>query len=396
MKVIGIDARFLLRPMRGIPLYVLRLCQLLPSLDTDVKFIYFINKAYEHNELPSNYMPIIEGIQNKNLNVEVVNYDSEGEIYWEQIVLPKLCKKYKIDLLHMPGNRTCFLSKVPTIVTVHDIIEYREINREKIKYLISNILRPRRFFYLSRIAAYLWFTYRVCLDRSQHLLTVSNYSANDLVNCLNINPEKISAIHHGVDSDFLVEKPDSFEKRKFVLMLGGDSPHKNPEGAISAWAKVPLDIRRKFPLKIIGFCGGDKSPLIHSLKKNRLEEEVEIKGWVSKESLIEHLGSAAVFIYLSRYEGFGFPPLQSMAAGTPVVASNCTSIPEVLGPVGLTFDPDDHQNIAKGITSILRDAGLWQQEVDSGLKRANEFKWQTSVEKHFEIYKSHLGKKDVN
>lgn len=92
-----------------------------------------------------------------------------------------------------------------------------------------------------------------------------------------------------------------------------------------------------------------------------MQNEVQVKGWVTQEELIDSLRSAALFIYLSRYEGFGFPPLHAMASGTPVIASNCTSIPEVLSDVGFMYDPDDQDGVARGIAGILNDQVLWQQ-----------------------------------
>ena len=123
-KCIGIDARFFLRPLRGIPLYVTRLCQLVPTLNREYQFIYFINRAYEHNEKNEDNEIIIEKISRQNDNVIFINQDDNAEIMWEQNHLPRLLKKYDVGLLHMPANTTCYTGTIPTVVTIHDVMEY--------------------------------------------------------------------------------------------------------------------------------------------------------------------------------------------------------------------------------------------------------------------------------
>lgn len=395
MKRIGLDARFLLRPLRGMPLYVTRLCELLPALNRKYMFYFFINKGYCRNDKPENYESRIAEIKGNNPNVTFVNYDDDAEVMWEQIYLPRLIRKHKIDLLHMPGNRICFLPGVPTVVTVHDVIEFKRINSEYVRAVIAQESSLRMFLYIFRMSAYVWGSYKFGFRRAKKVITVSESSSSDIVNTLKISSSKVLAIHHGLDEDFIsTGKVDVINSelgsRKFVLMLGGDSPHKNPEGAIAAWAKVSKTIRRKYPLRIIGYCGNDQSPLLKALRMHGLQAEVEVKGWVTQQELIEFLRSAALFVYLSRYEGFGFPPLHAMASGTPVVASNCTSIPEVLGNVGFKFDPDDHDAIARGIETVLSDCDLWQRQSIDGVARSRCFRWKDSAIQHLKLYESVL------
>ena len=397
MKRIGIDARFMLRPLRGMPLYVLRICQNVPSLNKDLQFVYFINKRYEHNDTPENYLPRIQEIEEKYPNVKFVNYDDDAEVRWEQVYLPRLIKEHKIDLLHMPGNRICFFSGVPTIVTVHDVIEAKEFRWEYVKNSLFKELRPRMIIYHARMLTYVWVNYRIGFHRASHIITVSNYSAKEIGETLHIQIGKLTSIYHGLDSEFeltesVTDKNLSLKSRNFSLMLGGDSQHKNPEGAIASWAKVPKSIRLKYPLRIIGFNGNSQSPLLSAIYKFGLEDEVEIMGWVTQSEMIENFRSAAIFIYLSRYEGFGFPPLHAMASGTPVIASNCTSIPEVLGDVGFTFNPDDHDGVANGIEQVLNNPVLWQTQSSLGLVRAKKFSWHDSADKHFKLYMKMLEK----
>ncbi|NTU73475.1 glycosyltransferase family 4 protein [Candidatus Roizmanbacteria bacterium] len=394
IKRIGIDARFLLRPLRGMPLYVTRLCQYLPALTRKYRFYFFINKAYEHNDKAENYQQRLDGILSRYDNVEIVNYNDDAEVKWEQIYLPRLLKEYKIDLLHMPGNRNVFVSHVPTVVTVHDVMEYLYL---PLRYSWKSLFFQSNFrmsLYMLRTKLYVWAMYRYVMRRAAKIITVSRYSAGDIQKTLEINPDKIEVIYHGLDEEFSkeVKKKENSSAQLFVLMLGGDSYQKNPEGAILSWANVPYEIRSAYPLKIIGFSGNEQSLLIQTLKRNNLLESVEVKGWVTQNELIEHFQNASLFLCLSRYEGFGFPLLQAMACGTPVISSNTSSLPEVLGEVGLQFSPHDYTHIAKGIEKMLSDESFRKNQSEAGIARSRMFSWERSAEAHMKVYEEVLNK----
>ncbi|MCK4820836.1 glycosyltransferase family 4 protein, partial [bacterium] len=208
----------------------------------------------------------------------------------------------------------------------------------------------------------------------------------------NINSNKINVIYHGIDNDFFVQnrRSEKFEDRSYVLMLGGDSYQKNPEGAIAAWAKVPIAIRKRYPLKVVGFCGNERSPLIQAIRKHGLNDEVEIKGWVTQKELIDNFRNAVIFLCLSRYEGFGFPLLQAMATGTPVISTNRASLPEVLEDVGFQFNPDDYQGIANAIAKLLQDRCMWDMQSAAGIKRAEMFTWRRCAQEHIRVYEEVL------
>jgi len=395
---IGIDARFLLRPLRGIPLYVLHLCLNLPALRTNYQFYYFINKGFEHNDRPENYQNRLDRIQNYK-NVTIVNKDDDAEIRWEQIYLKKLIKQYRIDLLHMPANRVCFFPGVPTIVTIHDIMEYLFLSRI---HPIPKTCDLRMMLYVLRKRGYVWWNYKYGIKKASKIISVSHYSANDLKSNLNCDDGHIKVIHHGIDNDFFltknnyqigIEESDNISSQPYVLMLGGDSYQKNPEGAIKAWSLVNPNIRKQYHLKIIGFSGDQNSPLIRALKKNNLADEVEVSGWVTQNELIKYFHRASLFLCLSRYEGFGFPILQAMASGTPIISTNMASLPEILGNVGFQFLPDDHIGISKAIESVLQDNRMQAEQSSAGIKRAENFSWQHCVEEHIRIYEEVLQNK---
>lgn len=384
-KTIGIDARFMLRPLRGIPLYVLRLCENLPALNREYQFVYFINKEFEHNDTPENYLPLIEAIEKENPNVIFVNYNDDAEIKWEQVYLPRLIKKHKVDLLHMPANRICFFPGVPTVVTVHDVMEYLYLWK-RFKKGASSASGVKMLFYLTKIVTYAFAIYKIGFHKAKQIITVSQYSADDIASKLKIKSKNIYPIHHGLDADYICDNPKPLNDRSFTLMLGGDSDQKNPELAIRAWAQVEPSLRQKYPLKIVGFCGSNSSPLLIAIQESNLENQVEIKGWISQAEMVQHFNDAALFLFPSRYEGFGFPLLQAMACGTPVISTNKSSIPEVLGDVGFKYKPDDANGMAAAIRSLLTDTIEWQKQSDIGYQRSLSFRWEASAQKHLDLY----------
>jgi len=385
-KNIAIDARFMLRPLRGIPLYVTRLCEHIPVLARDCTFYFFINKGFEHNDSAENYMPRLEGIQSKNENVRIINVDDDAEIKWEQIYLPRLLKEHKIDLLHMPANRICFFPGTPTFVTVHDIMEYLYLLDKKYPLSWERNKSIKSILYNLRQRIYVAMSYKYKINSAANIITVSRYSKDDIVSNLSIDAAKINVIYHGVDEEYFEKSPLSFDDRSHVLLLGGDSFQKNPETAIAAWSKVNTELRNKFPLKIVGFCGSASSPILCAIKKYGLQGEIDIKGWISQKDMVEYFRRSVLFIFPSRYEGFGFPLIQAMATGTPVISTNKTSIPEVLRSVGFQHDPDDINGFAENIEKILTQRSVWQKQSDAGLTRSKLFTWKNSAKSHFEEY----------
>lgn len=388
-KRIGIDARLMLMPLRGMPLYVTRLCQYLPQVNKEHQLLYFINKGYEHNDRPENYLPLLDALE-AHPNVRLINKDDEAQIRWEQVFLPRLARKHKIDLLHMPGNRVPFFADIPLVATVHDVMEYRFLLDQKYPISWSQNRSLRMLQYNLRRRLYAVLTYRYGMPRALRLITVSNYSADDIASTLSVDKQYISVIHHGVDREYLQERPCPREQRSHTLMLGGDSYQKNPEAALACWAQVSPIFQQQYPLKIIGFSGTESSSLLQALKKFGLDEAVEVKGWVPQPEMVEYMKHAVLFLFPSRYEGFGFPLIQAMACGTPVISTNKSSIPEVLGEVGFQLDPDDSIGMSKAVEQLLSDSNLWLQQSKAGFIRSKQFVWENSARKHLDLYEELL------
>jgi glycosyltransferase involved in cell wall biosynthesis len=368
------------------PRYVYQLCLGLPRLRPDWHFHFFVNSAFQYNEAREAFEPRLRRLQ-EYPNVSIVNEDSDGEMYWEQIVLPRLVRESQVDLLHMPANRACWRAPVPQVVTVHDTMELRFLSRNMGMPAGAGV-RLRAWVW--RRCAYVWLNYRFAIRRSAAIVTVSRNSAQDIIRQLRVGSPLVTAIHHGVPQEFA---PSALflRERRFCLMLGGDSFQKNPEGAFAAWALVPEGLRARYPLIVAGFAGQSDSPLLKAIQHHGLGESVRVHGWMSDTDIARLFREAAVFLFVSRYEGFGFPVLQAMASGTPVVCSDSSSLPEIAGGAAWFAPPEEPERIAQGLVTLLTDDGEWCKYRRGGLAQAARFTWEQSMRQHVQVYERVLG-----
>ncbi len=389
MKNIAIDARFLLRPQRGMPMYVYMLCKGLPNIMPDIHFHLLINKMFEHNDVVENYSHRLEEVGAPQ-NVTIINADAEDEISWEAFVLPKLLNQYHIDLLHMPGNRVCLTTRTPQIVTFHDAMEWTRLKMFK-EFTWCNGIKPN--LYSLKMKVYRWLTYYCGSKIASHILTISDYSRSSLVNCFPGIKNKTSYVHHGVPEGFVHSKEQKIlGERRGILMLGGDSYQKNPVNAIKAWAQLPFSLRQEYPLTIAGFTGDESSPLMKVIKQLDIEREVTIKSWVDNDEMIHLFNDSVLFLFVSREEGFGFPLIQAMSSGTPTVCSTADVLTEIGQESVLSADTESVDEISEKIHLLLTNQKLWQKLHDSGLKRANDFSWAKTYEHISGLYRRYIKK----
>lgn len=381
---IGIDARFILRPMRGMPMYTYMLCQLLPKALPNVHFYIYINTAFKHNDAKENYQPRLTQIQ-QNPNVSIIDIPSHGEIIWEQWKLPKAIKQNKLDLLHMPGNRVCFFPGTKQIASIHDAMEWKRLSIFK-DFSLNRAIKEK--FYTVRVRAYQWLQYQFGLRKSDHILTISKYAQTSILHYFPFVANKISYTYHGIPPLY-AEQFDASERlveRKGVLMLGGDSFQKNPENMIKAWHSLPEAIKNKHPLTIAGFTGNTNSPISRTITQLKINTNIIIKGWINDLDLVELFKTNRVFLFASREEGFGFPLVQSMKIGTPAVTSTAEVLTELGAGSTLSADAEDPQALAQQLLELLTDDQLWQSCRALGIKNANLFDWDKTALNISQLY----------
>jgi len=300
----------------------------------------------------------------------------------EQLTVPWAAKG--CDLLHIPHYNAPLLHRGPLLVSILDLI---------------HITDP---VYSRSIAS--WVYARPMLNlvarKAQHVVTLSEYSKAQIVERLGVRPEKVTAIHCGVNGQFrVVDRQRAYAavsealgiQGPYLLFVGSLKPHKNISTLLQAFAL--LRKRHDIPqrLLIVGDDARWKRHLVEECLRLGIDESTTFVPYVSQELLPKVYAAADLLAMPSTIEGFGLPALEAMASGTPVVCSRAASLPEVGGEAVAYFDPQSPEDLAGVIQQVLESAELQERLRTRGLERAKQFTWDESTRKHVELYRSLLG-----
>jgi len=297
----------------------------------------------------------------------------------EQVHVPWVLMREKPDVYHAPHYVLPVAVRCRSVVTIHDCI-----------HLMFPQYLPNRAAHAYARGA-MWSAAR----RSDRILTVSEASKRDILHFFNVPPEKISVVYNAIDERFWIEPPEEEVERvrerfqlhqRFVLYVGGIKPHKNLVRLIEAFAELRKGEFEELKLLIIGDEISKAPALRRAVHIHKLHKHVRFLGFLPDETLAALYRLAAVFVFPSLYEGFGLPPLEAMASGTPVVTSNVSSLPEVAGDAAVLVDPYDPHAIADGIYRVLTDEQLRKDLRHRGVARAGMFSWEQSVRRVRKIY----------
>ncbi|WP_430639057.1 glycosyltransferase family 4 protein [Haloferax volcanii] len=285
------------------------------------------------------------------------------------------------DVIHLPNQfqaagllNTNVDAKI--IVSVHDIIPY---------------VTPKHGNILSRTFAPV---YVKGLAEADHLVTISEYTKSDLINNTAISSEDISVVYPSVDGSHLTDPAPKKTlneyniTKPYILYVGQQGSKKNIEVIIEALTHLSEDV--DVDLVIAGSPGNLLQPLrtTYYAKKNDVDDCIIRTGFVEQSVLARLYHSAAAFVFPSKYEGYGRPPLESMSVGTPVVASTATAIPEILGDAALLIDPEKPEKWAEAITEILEDEETRDAMITRGYERYDRFSWATCASEMVDVYES--------
>jgi alpha-1,3-rhamnosyl/mannosyltransferase len=243
------------------------------------------------------------------------------------------------------------------------------------------------------------------LDRSSTVITISDFVRNELLELLpTVPPNKVFVTHLGVCSKQFNNNPDSerVEKlradlnlpEKFFLFLGTLEPRKNLQGLLSAFALLPREVRREYPLVLAGANGWQQHYFRAMMDNLVCEGSLQVVGYVDAADVPLLLKAATVFCFPSHYEGFGLPALEAAACGTPVLCSHAASLPEVLGDAALYVDPNSVESIAEGMSRLINDAQLRRVLSTRGPRRALEFSWHKCGQSTLQAYRATTGMPD--
>lgn len=226
---------------------------------------------------------------------------------------------------------------------------------------------------------------REVLQRADGLIAVSENTRQDAIRLLRISPDRITTIYSGVSKEYFHARPIRRE-RPFALYVGTIEPRKNLDTLLDAWGRLKPDLRKNFELIIAGPVGWAAGATL-----NRIRSEATYLGYVPEADLPGLVAGAAVFVYPSLYEGFGFPVVQAMAAGTPVVTSNTSCLPEVAGDAAVLTDPRSPAEIASMLERVLESETLRAELSSRGKRRAQLYRWETCAERSLNFFRSITG-----
>ena len=297
----------------------------------------------------------------------------------EQFRIPLALARERVQLVHAPHYVLPPAIRCRSVVTIHDCI-----------HLMFPQYLPSKLAYVYAKGS-MWSATR----KADRVLTVSEASKRDILRFFDIPAEKVEVIYNAIDERFLgdadTHRMDLTRQRyqldhPFVLYVGNIKPHKNIERLIDAFAIVSRRGPDDLKLIIIGDELSKYPVLRQSVHRHQLDKRVRFLGFQPQATLAAFYRLARAFVFPSLYEGFGLPPLEAMACGTPVVTSNVSSLPEVAGGAALLVDPYDAEAIADGMVRAVTDESLRADLIARGLARAREFSWKHSVSKIHDIY----------
>jgi glycosyltransferase involved in cell wall biosynthesis len=232
--------------------------------------------------------------------------------------------------------------------------------------------------------------------RADHVIAVSQSTRRDLIELYRTSPDKVSVLYHGVTADFrpvndasqleAVRQKYGLGNQPFILSVGTIQPRKNYQRLIQAFAELP----EEYSLVIVGSKGWDYQLVLNEVVTQGLTHRVHFPGFADDADLPALYSAASLFVYPSLYEGFGLPVLEAMACGTPVVAANRSSLPEVVADAGLLVSPTDVASIAEGMKQVLMDTKLHRSMAEAGLSRAAKFSWTATAQQLMTIYQNWL------
>ena len=340
------------------------------------KYIIFRNYDFKDYDCLNHY-----------LNVELVDvpYTKEStakNILWHQWLFQKLLNQYKCDLAYIPNFTLLLWKTVPTIVTIHDLIEYN----------VPDKFSKARMLYRKGICDPLM------AKRSDHILTVSKSSYNDIVKYLRVNSEKITLTLNATDKNFFRKHTQkeielaivdyNLKYKEYLLFVGTiDYPGKNIMTVVEAFfnlrAKGELQGKK---LVIIGKDGFNSKVIYDFVNASPYKEEVIFTGYLKDGDLPKYYAGASIMLYLSLFEGFGLPVLEAMSCGTPVICSNTSCFPEIVEELDVMVTPTDMKAVEKIVLKILSNEKYAEELAEQCYKKSQKYSWAATAKIYHEVF----------
>lgn len=377
---IGIDIRCLVEGRRtGVEEYTINLLENIFKHDQRNKYFLFLN-SFKEPAIDLDKFRHFENVEVKRFRVpnKILNF-----CFW-YLKWPKIDKMIGgVDVFFLPNITFCaFSKKVKTVITAHDLsYEYHPETFSWKRRLWHLFVNPRKIF-----------------ERADKIIAVSKSTGNDLQEYYGIDKNKVTVIHSAVSENLgpvdrnnpkLLEIKDKYDlPYKFVLSLGTIEPRKNVISVIRAFdylKKNRVPGAEKLKLVIAGTHGWKDNRIFSEINASACKEDIKFIGYVEEDDKKYLYNLASVFVYVSLFEGFGFPPLEAMRCGTPVICSNNTSLPEIVGPAAIMVDPSKVDEIFLALKSIICEPDLREDLRKKGIARAGQFSWRMTAVKTIEV-----------
>jgi glycosyltransferase involved in cell wall biosynthesis len=374
---IALDARRLgARTLGGIGHYVSELASRLPALAPEFEFLLLTDRTL--TRVPDGCRQVVLGRAYPEGGAGVKLYSP----LWMNLEVARFIRREGLSLFHGANYALPVSGDCRFVATVHDLAFIRV---------------PKTFSLIHR--TYLRSQVALSVRRADHIAVVSRAVRDDLIRLTGVDPRRVTVIHNGVDECYSVCNDQSYLAgvrsrlnlpERYLLYVGAIEAKKNIEALLMAGA--PLVHEGLVDAIVLAGADGRRADDIRNLASElRLTGKAVFLGRVAQEAMPGLYGMARAFVFPSWFEGFGLPILESMACGTPVVASNSSSLPEVAGDAAILFPPAAPDVLGRELRRVLTDPSLRANLVDRGLARAAGFSWAASAARHLDLYRAVLG-----
>lgn len=367
---IGIDARFFGPFGKGLGRYTEKVVKGLEKIDSENEYVIFLR-----SENFDDYTPAQKNFTKKKADFSWYSLE-------EQTKLPRLLDQHNFDLVHFPHFNVPLLYRKPFVVTIHDLIIMHFPTKR------ATTLGPVKY-------ALKQFGYRRVINHavkdSSHVITVSEFSKKDITKHFAITENSVSVTYQSTfENEGNVAPFENLSKKfnipqPFFLYVGNVYPHKNIERGLKAFKAFQKN-NPEVHFVLVG-----KEDYFFKRTKEFVKDmgipNVIFTGFVDDEELNGLYASAEIYFFPSLYEGFGLPPLEAMSHGLPVVSSNKTCMPEILGEAAEYFDPEDVDNIAENLERVYADRDLQKNMSENSLKQVQKYSWEQCAKETLEVYK---------
>lgn len=359
---IGFDARLVYYQQAGIGQYILQLVDGLSRLSTEHELLIFRSRKGK-------------ALQIRGQARQITLWTPSHHPY-ESLALATELAARRLDLLHSPDFIPPFQGNFESVITIHDLnfLHYPQF------------LTPDSERYYGQIHR--------AVERAEHIIADSNATRQDIINLLNVSPEHVTVIHLAANPVYrLITDQQEVQKAAwryglpsdFIIFVGTLEPRKNVPTLLKSLCML-RDRGTDIHLAIVGRKGWLYEDIFTTITDLKLANRVHWLEDVSNEDLARLYNAARCLALPSYYEGFGLPPLEAMACGTPVVVSDCTSLPEVVGDAGLLIDPSNPESLTDALERVLTDSELAAELYQKGLARANKFSWARAAHQTMAVY----------